>query len=170
MDPTTLKRVDEATLQAAAGADSDGDDGLAFDIADSGALLWLKDGADRQEAVNSLRTHAAALNIGPAGLLTDGPLHDLYGANERTPDIIVQPAPGTMFSTSVKKVAEHGGASEADTHVALVVAGGGAAHGVTVGSPVQTRQIAPSILTFLGLNPGALQAVAIEGTTTLPVR
>jgi hypothetical protein len=170
IDPTTLKRVDEATLQAAAGADSDGDDGLAFDIADSGALLWLKDGADRQEAVNSLRAHAAALNIGPAGLLTDGPLHDLYGANERTPDIIVQPVPGTMFSTSVKKVAEHGGGSEADTHVALVVAGGGAAHGVTVGSPVQTRQIAPSILTFLGLNPGALQAVAIEGTTPLPVR
>jgi hypothetical protein len=65
-------------------------------------------------------------------------------------------------------VAEHGGASADDTHVALIVAGGGAGGHVTVNTPVQTRQIAPSVLTFLGLNPGALQAVAIEGTSSLP--
>jgi hypothetical protein len=169
IDPTTLKRVDEATLQAAAAADNDGDDGLAFDIADDAALLWLKPGADRGDAVASLRRNAAVLNLGPGAVLTDGPLRALYGANERTPDIIVQPRAGTMFSTSVKKVAEHGGAAMDDTHVALIVTGGGAAHG-TVSTPVQTRQIAPSILTYLGLDPGALQSVAIEGTTPLPLR
>jgi hypothetical protein len=170
IDPTTLVRVPEANLQAAAAADNDADDGLAFDIADDAALLWLKPGADVGDAAASLRTNAAALNIGPGGVLSDGPLHALYGQNERTPDIIVQPIPGTLFSTSVKKVAEHGGAAADDTHVALVVAGGGAGGHVTVSTPVQTRQIAPSILTFLGLNPGALQAVALEGTTPLPTK
>jgi hypothetical protein len=170
LDPTMLKRVDEATLQAAAVADKDGDDGLAKDTADDTGLLWLKPGADVGDAVASLRANAAALNLGPDSLLFDGPLHALYGQNERTPDIIVQPLPGTLYSTSVKKVAEHGGGAEGDIHVALVVAGGGVASGVSVRTPVQTRQIAPSILSFLGLDPGALQAVVQEGTTALPVR
>jgi hypothetical protein len=168
IDPTTLKRVDEATLQAAAVADNDGDDGLAQDTADDSALLWLKPGADVGDAVASLRAHAAALNLGPNALLFGAPLQALYGQNERTPDIIVQPRPGTIYSTSVKKVAEHGGGAEGDTHVALVVAGGGTAQGVSVTTPVETRQIAPTILTYLGLNPLALQAMAIEPTTALP--
>src|SRR5205807_5230781 len=170
IDPTTLKRVDEATLQAAAVADNDGDDGLASDTADDSGLLWLKPGADVGEAVASLRADAASLNLGPGALLFGAPLQALFGRNERTPDIIVQPKPGTMFSTSVKKVAEHGGGAPDDTHVALVVAGGGAGGHVSVNAPVETRQIAPSILTFLGLDPEALQAVAIEGTTPLPTR
>jgi hypothetical protein len=160
-DPTTLKRIDEATLQAAV-------PGLAQDTADDSALLWLKPGASVAAAVASLRANAAALNIPPNGILFGAPLQALYGNNERTPDIIVQPRPGTIYSTSVKKVAEHGGGAEGDTHVALVVAGGGTAQGVSVTTPVETRQIAPTILTYLGLNPLALQAMAIEPTTALP--
>ena len=167
LDPTTLKKVDEATLQAAAVADNDGDDGLAQDTADDTALLWLKPGADVGDAVASLKKNAAALNLGPNSILSGGPLAALFGHDERTPDIIVQPLPGTIYSLSTKKVAEHGGAAEGDTHVALIVAGGGAAK-ATVKTPVSTRQIAPSILTFLGLNPSALQAVTLEGTTPLP--
>jgi len=34
--------------------------------------------------------------------------------------------------------------------------------------PVETTQIAPTILALLGLDPGALQAVAAEHTATLP--
>ncbi len=34
--------------------------------------------------------------------------------------------------------------------------------------PVQTTQIAPTILALLGLDPCALQAVAAEHTATLP--
>jgi len=170
IDPTTLTRVDEATLQSAAAADGSADDGLAADTADDSGLLWLKTStpSDVNEAVASLRANAGQLNLGQGGLLFGPALQAMYGHDERTPDIIVQPKPGTMFSTSDKKVAEHGGGSADDTHVALVVAGGGAATGVTVTAPVETTQIAPSILGYLGLNPGALQAVAIEGTTVLP--
>jgi hypothetical protein len=38
----------------------------------------------------------------------------------------------------------------------------------TVTSPVETMQVAPTILQALGLNPNALQSVAIEGTAVLP--
>jgi hypothetical protein len=33
---------------------------------------------------------------------------------------------------------------------------------------VSTKQVAPTILKALGLNPGALKGVVIEGTTVLP--
>jgi hypothetical protein len=38
----------------------------------------------------------------------------------------------------------------------------------TSGVPVETTQIAPTILDLLGLNPGQLQAVRIEHTQVLP--
>lgn len=133
----------------------------------TGALTFSPQMVTALSAVD--RQVGRLVNLGPGAVLSGAPLAALFGHNERTPDIIVQPKPGTMFSTSVKKVAEHGGAAADDTHVALIVAGGGAGH-ATVSTPVQTRQIAPSILTFLGLDPGALQAVAQEGTTALPTR
>lgn len=37
-----------------------------------------------------------------------------------------------------------------------------------VGGPVGTTEIAPTILTLLGLNPAALDAVRIEHTQVLP--
>ncbi len=39
-------------------------------------------------------------------------------------------------------------------------------HGIS--APVETTQIAPTILKLLGLNPSDLQAVQIEGTKVLP--
>jgi hypothetical protein len=44
------------------------------------------------------------------------PAHD-----SRMPDIIVQPIYGTVYTTSSKKNAEHGGFSFGDTNVGLVV-------------------------------------------------
>lgn len=41
-------------------------------------------------------------------------------------------------------------------------------HGFTVASPVETTQIAPTILKLLGLNTHDLQAVRIEHTRVLP--
>jgi hypothetical protein len=38
----------------------------------------------------------------------------------------------------------------------------------TVTSPVETEQIAPTILSELGLDPGKLDAVQLEGTQVLP--
>ena len=90
----------------------------------------------------------------------------------RTPDLIVQPQPGTIYSTSKAKAAEHGGFAPEDTHVALLVVGGRLDDredaGRTVGTPVQTTQIAPTILEYLGLEPQRLKSVRLEGTEALP--
>ena len=49
----------------------------------------------------------------------------------------------------------------------FVVSGAGVRHGSSA-KPVETTQIAPTILNLLGLDPNALQAVQIEGTQVLP--
>jgi hypothetical protein len=50
----------------------------------------------------------------------------------------------------------------------LVVSGRGIDHSV-VDTPVETTQIAPTILQLLGLDPNSLQAVQKEHTQVLPV-
>ena len=54
-----------------------------------------------------------------------------------------------------------------DRHVLMVVNGPGIATQVESAS-VETTQVAPTILSLLGLNPGALTAVQVEGTQVLP--
>lgn len=85
----------------------------------------------------------------------------------RTPDIIVQPNVGVIYSTSGKKQAEHGGFAHDDTNVMILVSNP-RLHARTVTSAVETTQVAPSILAALGLDPNKLQAVQIEGTPVLP--
>ena len=58
-----------------------------------------------------------------------------------TPDVIVQPVYGTVYTGSSRKNAEHGGFSFADTNVALIVANPGIARR-EVKSPVATSQVA----------------------------
>jgi arylsulfatase A-like enzyme len=41
-------------------------------------------------------------------------------------------------------------------------------HSSTISTPVQTAQVAATILDALGLNPNKLQAVQEEGTPVLP--
>jgi hypothetical protein len=54
-----------------------------------------------------------------------------------------------------------------DRHVLLVVSGPGIPTQVKFSS-VETTQVAPTILSLLGLNPAALTAVKAEGTQVLP--
>ena len=56
----------------------------------------------------------------------------------------------------------------ADRNVPLVVSGAGVGHGRS-SRPVETTQIAPTILALLGLSPNSLQAVQIEHTARLPL-
>jgi arylsulfatase A-like enzyme len=84
---------------------------------------------------------------------------DLYGVVQH----------GVVYTGGQSKIAEHGGADQQDRNVPLVVAPvAGDGHGAVVGRPVETTQIAPTILHLLGLNPNALQAVRIEHTAALP--
>lgn len=85
----------------------------------------------------------------------------------RTPDIIVQPNPGVVYTGSHKKHSEHGGFAQDDTHVMILVSNPGW-EAQTVTCFVETTQVAATILQALGLDPGSLDAVQKEGTPVLP--
>src|SRR5262249_29050067 len=132
------------------------------------ALIWLQDQSQTENVAAYLNTNANALFIEEvlAGeeikLRFRNPLK-----NSRTPDILVQPVYGTIYTGSSKKNAEHGGFSFGDTNVGLIVSNP-SLDPHTVKSPVATSQVAPSILKALGLDSGELQAVQKEGTRALP--
>jgi hypothetical protein len=132
------------------------------------ALIWLQDQSQTAEVAAYLNANAGALFIDEvlAGseikLKFNNPL-----ADSRTPDIIVQPVYGTIYTGSKAKNAEHGGFSFGDTNVGLIVSNP-ALHSRTVKAPVATSQVAASILRALGISPSELQAVRQEGTSVLP--
>jgi hypothetical protein len=88
----------------------------------------------------------------------------------RRPDVFGIARYGTVYTGKQGKIAEHGGANPQDVSVPLVVSGGLVSRRGTAGEPVETTQIAPTILQLLGLDPRALQSVQIEHTQALPVR
>jgi arylsulfatase A-like enzyme len=71
------------------------------------------------------------------------------------------------YSSSTKKLAEHGGFSHDDTNVILLISNP-SLQTKTVTTPVETMQVAPTILKALGLDPNSLQSVVEEGTAVLP--
>ncbi len=135
---------------------------------DDVALIWLKDQSKTQQVADYLNTNAKALFIDEvlAGdelqIKFNDPNHD-----SRTPDIFVQPQYGTIYTTSKKKNAEHGGLSFGDTNVALIVSNPALQRGV-LKTPVLTSQVAPTILQALGIRPDALKSVQVERTSVLP--
>src|SRR6202035_533767 len=85
------------------------------------------------------------------------------GGDPRTPDIIVLPHVGVVYTGSSKKQSEHGGFALDDTNVMLLVSNPSYSPR-TITSFVETTQVAPTILKILGLDPGSLDAVRKEGT------
>jgi hypothetical protein len=97
-----------------------------------------------------------------------GPCCELRkGGDPRTPDIIVIPNVGVVYTGSLAKQSEHGGYAWDDTNVMLLVSNPGLEH-KAVHSFVETMQVAPTILQLLGLDPNDLDAVRKEGTPVLP--
>jgi hypothetical protein len=137
---------------------------------DDVALLWLADSANTTAAVAALEAASPTTsNIAGLGQVYSGPSIGLYYniGDSRTPDILVIPNVGVTYSNSKKKLAEHGGFSHDDTNVIMLVSNP-SLKGSTSTLPVETRQVAPTILGALGLKPGSLQAVRSEGTLVLP--
>jgi hypothetical protein len=83
------------------------------------------------------------------------------------PDIIVAPELGIIYTTSKKKIAEHGGLSEDDRHVACFASSPGLKK-TKFPHRVSTQQVGPTILRALGLDPKKLKGAVIEGTGELP--
>jgi hypothetical protein len=143
---------------------------------DDVSMIWLSSGCTTESAVNTLETDSpASANTGGIGQIFWGPgITQLYNApglppsgDPRTPDILVTPNVGVTYSGSSKKLAEHGGFAHDDVNVMLLLSNPGFAP-ETVTTPVETLQIAPTILDALGLDPNQLQAVQKEHTSVLP--
>jgi hypothetical protein len=143
---------------------------IAQKTADDISLLWLRNQEQTDQAVSILQEDLAGPNRARIQTIYSGEeLERLFGdpRNGRTPDIIIQPIPGTIYSGSASKIAEHGGFAEDDTHVLLVVSNP-SLEPQTIASPVTNKQVAPTILSVLGLNPRELEAVRREDTSVLP--
>ncbi len=139
---------------------------------DDVSLLWLTNPTYTDAAVALLEGNLKTIG---AGQIFYGPSVALNynkpglgeGLDPRTPDIIVTPNVGVIYTGSAKKQEEHGGFAHDDVNVMLLVAHP-SYHAKTVYSEVGTLQIAPSILTALGLDANALDGVRKEGTGVLP--
>lgn len=143
---------------------------VGFVQTDDLALVWLNDRspANEADALAKLQPLASQLGFSNGHLYTNTATPPFYGAptDPRTPDFSIAPDIGVIY-TGGTKIAEHGGFSDEDEHVGLLVSGPGIKP-LTVTDPVQTTQVAPTILTALGIPAQRLQAVAQEGTQILP--
>jgi phosphoglycerol transferase MdoB-like AlkP superfamily enzyme len=83
------------------------------------------------------------------------------------PDLVGIVQHGVVYTGGTAKIAEHGGDNPQDRHVPILLTGPGVEHGI-VGTPIETTEIAPTILHLLGFDPNLLMAVQEQGTPTLP--
>ena len=160
---------------------------VAFSVNDDGMLIWLSDRSPAAEAFakSFLLSHSGTgndINGAPKPYTSSG-LRQIYAGTDaasfigvpfsdpRVPDVIGIAQVGTVYTGKQGKIAEHGGDNPQDRDVPIVVSGDPVeADGSVVDKPVETTQIAPTILRLLGLDPHALKAVQIEHTEALPLQ
>jgi hypothetical protein len=154
---------------------------VALGADDDGILLWLNDRSAAatsyaKQFLMSYSDSSASIDGKP---VTSAGLYQVYtGADAarligvdpkdpRVPDVIGIAQYGVVYTSKKAKIAEHGGDHLEDRNVPILVTWRGAPGGTAVTAPVETTQIAPSILVLLGLDPDELEAVRIEGTQPL---
>lgn len=140
---------------------------------DDVSLLWLKPDVSTTDAVSELESNATAIGLGQIiygpqlAMMFNKPGLPADGGDPRTPDIIVTPNVGVVYTGSSKKQSEHGGFALDDTNVMLLVSNP-SLHAHTVTSAVTTSEVGPTVLVALGLDPQKLEGVREEGTPVLP--
>ena len=165
IDPTKLKIVSNTAIPSLIDPSVVK---VSLTSGDDAALLWLADQTQTTAAVSVLQQNQPVVSIQEIWsgerlkLHFPDPLQD-----PRTPDIIAIGIPGTIYAAKASKIAEHGGFSDDDNNVPIIIS-----HPKlgpqTITSAVRTAQVAPTILQLLGLSPFSLQAVVKEKTTVLP--
>jgi hypothetical protein len=188
-DPNALTRIDDgpiiAGINAGWSALHPGAPDLVVGGTDDDAIqMYLSDRSRAAERFvrHYLLSHSATGNTatGASRTLSASGLSRVFAGagaarffgvpvgDPRHPDVwgIVQH--GVVYTGGTGKIAEHGGADPEDRDVPLVVYAPGEVHGGRFGESVATKQIAPTILQLLNLNPEHLQAVQIQGTQVLP--
>jgi len=188
-NPADLARVDDGPIidginAAWKAAHPGAGDLVAFAVDDDGMLMWLNDRSQAASdfAKHYLLTHSAAGNNikgNPITVQSSG-LKAVYAgaasaaffgvppSDPRHPDVLGIAQHGVVYTGHMSKIAEHGGDDPQDRNVPILVALPGLRSGQTIAAPVETTQIAPTILRLLGLPPNDLQAVRIEHTQVLP--
>lgn len=171
IDPNRLLRIPADNPAFEAPSDALGGIGgptVAQAIEDDISLMWLNSSSLTSAAVLTL-TQSEGVTGG--GQIFAGNSLDLLfndpSLDSRTPDIIQAPNVGVIYTGHQAKVAEHGGFAHDDTNVMMLLSNPKLAP-QTVTNPVETRQVAPTILRVLGLQPSSLLAVQQEHTTLLP--
>jgi hypothetical protein len=165
----TVDPADAATQQIIVDAGNCGTGPCGFISDDDIALIWLPDQSKTNVVTDFINRHAKELFVDEvmAGNELKLKFND-PATDARTPDIIVQPQYGTIYTKPSKnKNAEHGGFSFGDTNVGLIVSNPSFSARV-VKTPVASSQVAPTILQALGLDPNALNSVRVEHTKVLP--
>ena len=188
-NPNTLSRVPDSPIISAinsawAATHPSNPSLVVFSTDDDGMLLWLSDRS--QTAANFVKRylldHPASgnnINDQPITMSSSGLRHVYAGAgaaafigvpngDPRHPDIIGIAQHGVVYTGGTSKIAEHGGDDPQDRNVPILVLIPRHPFRTTISTPVETTQIAPTILTLLGLDPNQLQAVQIEHTQVLP--
>jgi len=194
-DYSKLKKIGHTEADALAGLNiGTGSDPITGNVLGTGqitdddvAFIWLNNQkADLAAALSTLIAQKACPPVDPitkiiitggSGICTDdgGSVISLasvptnFGdpAHGRTPDIMIQPNPGVIYSTSGAKDAEHGGFAPDDSNVGLLVSHP-ALKKQTITDKVVTTQVAPTIIKAFNLDPSLLHSVEVEGTPVLP--
>ncbi|MFZ0118576.1 MAG: alkaline phosphatase family protein [Pseudonocardiaceae bacterium] len=187
-DPAALTRIPDGPLLDGLNAawktvHPGAGDLVAHSTDDDAMLLWLTDHS--QAAADFAKTYLLAQSGQGNGIdgtpkpFTSSGLVSVFAGNAaakyfgvpagdpRVPDVFGIVAHGVVYTGGTSKIAEHGGADPQDRNVPIVVAGAGVDDAQTRREPVETTQIAPTILHLLGLDPNELQAVQHEHTQTL---
>jgi hypothetical protein len=147
-----------------------GTPGIAQYTTDDVGLVWLSPSLQQTDyAAAKTYLLGQKVPLGIAKLLDRSELAPLYGdpfGNNRTPDFIAITDHGLIY-TGGTKLAEHGGFANDDRNVALLVYNPKLDPNL-VFDRVETRQVAPTILQALSINPIELDAVVQENTNVLP--
>ena len=157
---------------------------VALGTDDDGMLLWLNDRSNTATGFaksflesysnnNGNNTTKSNISYDHAGLsqifagADAANYFHVQPGDPRVPDIFGIAQYGVVYTGGKAKIAEHGGAHFDDLNVPLLVAGNPIGHQGEKDGTVHTTQIAPTILSLLGLDPHNLQAVQEEGTKAL---
>ena len=133
------------------------------------ALIWLRNRNNVLAVVTALREHAEAFGIADIYYgMRLGLTMNLAADDSRMPDIILQPVAGVLWTDAENTaIAGHGGSSDSDVHVALLVSGSQLTGRVDK-TPVPTTQLAPLLLRAFGMEKFDLWALHPEHTPALP--
>jgi Type I phosphodiesterase / nucleotide pyrophosphatase len=188
-DPNQLTRINDGPIMEgvnnAWAATHPGAAPLISAGTDDDAIMWWL--SDQSQAAarfvkHYLWTHSATGNTvtGESRTLPHSGLVKIYAgkaaarffgvpaSDPRHPNVWGVVKVGVVYTGGKGKIAEHGGSNPADRDVPIVVYAPGTVAPRVSPDWVETTQIAPTIISLLGLDPHSLKAVQIEGTKVLP--